>query len=364
MSVAAVDLSSEQAMFLEVVEEMVRGRVAPVAEEVDEAGQLDAAVLELLRERQVQTAGLSEDRGGAGSDPLLGVLVLERIAAASASLAVPTLTAHGCGYALERGGGGPDPIELGAEAAPLLVLDGTFELGPSPDREGAVRLEGAHRGVVCPGGPAEALLLVAFDERPGEPCVVALDSSAAELGEPSARTGLHGIGIRPLTLSVEIEAGAVVGAAAAAQALRNWWFLGWGAIATGIARAALAQATEYLLERRQFGQPLAQFAALRGMVARCQRRVGAAAAQVQATARRGDALAGSAAAECAAAAWTATDVAMATTIDAIQLHGGYGYVREYPVERLMRDAVSVRARVAAARKAETAGAADLLGEAA
>jgi acyl-CoA dehydrogenase len=359
----AVDLRDEQEMFLEVVEEMARGRVAPVAEKVDEEGRLDADVLRLLRENQVQTAGLAEDRGGAGSDPLLAVLLLERIAAASASLAVPALTAHGCGYALERGSGGPGSIELESEVGPLLVPGGSFKLEPYGD--GGLRLEGAHPAVVCPGGPgpSDALLICAVDERSGEPCLVALDAARAELGEPSARTGLRGIELRPLAVAAELEPEAVVGAAAAAQAARNWWSLGWGAIATGIARAALAQSAEYLLERRQFGQPLAQFAALREMVARCENRVGAAAAQLRATARREDALAVSAAGECAAAAWTATDAAVATTIDAIQLHGGYGYVREYPVERLMRDAVSVRARVDA-RAAGAAIATDRLGAAA
>jgi alkylation response protein AidB-like acyl-CoA dehydrogenase len=340
---AAADLRSEQEMFLEVVEEMASGRVAPAAEQVDEQGRLDPDVLALLRENQVQTAGLSEDRGGAGNDPLLAVLVLERLAAASAALSVPALTAHGCGYALEAGDGGSDPIELGAEAAPLLVLNGEFKLEAAGDR---VRLEGESPAVVCPGGPSDALLVAAVDERTGEACLVALDAARAELGEASARTGLRGIEIRPLSVAAELEPAAVVGGAAAAQAARNWWSLGWGAIATGIAGAAVSQAAEYLLERRQFGQPLAQFAALREIVARCQGRVGAAAAQLQATARRADALAASAAGDCAAAAWTATDAAVATTIDAIQLHGGYGYVREYPVERFMRDAVSARARVA------------------
>ncbi|HEX6666365.1 MAG TPA: acyl-CoA dehydrogenase family protein [Solirubrobacterales bacterium] len=342
----AANLRSEQEMFLEVVEEMAGGRLAPVAEKVDEQGRLDADVLDLLRENQVQTAGLSEDRGGAGSDPLLGVQVLERLAAASASLAVPALTAHGCGYALEYGNGGPDPIELGAEIAPLLVPGGSFTL-ERPADGGAVRLEGAHQAVVCPGGPSEALLLAAVDEQTGEPCLVALDAARAELGEASARTGLRGIEIRPLSVATELGPEAVVGGAAAVQAARNWWQLGWGAIATGVARAALAQTSEYLLERRQFGQPLAEFAALREMVSRCEGQVGAAAALLQATAGRDDALTASAAGECGAAARMATEAAVATTIDAIQLHGGYGYVREYPVERFMRDAVSSRARVAA-----------------
>ncbi|HVQ59642.1 MAG TPA: acyl-CoA dehydrogenase family protein [Solirubrobacterales bacterium] len=341
----AANLRSEQEMFLEVVEEMAGGRLAPVAERVDEQGRLDADVLQLLRENQVQTAGLAEDRGGAGSDPLLGLMVLERLAAASASLAVPALTAHGCGYALEHGSGGPDPIELGAEAAPLLVLGGSFKLdGNGPD---AVRLEGEHPAVACPGGPSEALLLAAIDERTGEPCLVALDAARAELGEPSARTGLRGIELRPLSVATELGPEAVVGGAAAVQAARNWWLLGWGAVATGVARAALAQTSEYLLERRQFGQPLAEFAALREMVSRCEGRVGAAAAQLQATAVRDDALTASAASECGVAGRTATEAAVTTTLDAIQLHGGYGYVREYPVERFMRDAVSARARVAA-----------------
>lgn len=113
--------------------------------------------------------------------------------------------------------------------------------------------------------------------------------------------------------------------------------LGIAAIAVGIARAALEHAVAYALERQQFGQPIAHFGGMRFKLADMATRVEAARSLLRTAAaakEAGEAAAGKA----AMAKLFASETAMAVTTEAVQVFGGYGYMKEYPVERLFRDA--------------------------
>ncbi len=108
--------------------------------------------------------------------------------------------------------------------------------------------------------------------------------------------------------------------------------------ALGIAQGALDLALEYARKRVQFGQPISSFQAIQHMLADMATQIEAARALVYATARMVDSGAKSVAKESAMAKMFASDVAMKVTVDAIQVFGGYGYMREYPIEKYMRDA--------------------------
>ena len=108
--------------------------------------------------------------------------------------------------------------------------------------------------------------------------------------------------------------------------------------ALGIAQGALDLAVEYSRKRIQFGQPISSFQAIQHMLADMATQIEAARALVYATARMVDAGAKSVAKESAMAKMFASDVAMKVTVDAIQVFGGYGYMRDYPIEKYMRDA--------------------------
>jgi alkylation response protein AidB-like acyl-CoA dehydrogenase len=112
---------------------------------------------------------------------------------------------------------------------------------------------------------------------------------------------------------------------------------GIAAQAIGIARAAMEQSARYALEREQFGQPIARFQAIQWMLADMATEIDAArlltyrAAYLQSTKQRFSQ-------ESAMAKLFASETAMKTTTKAVQIHGGYGYSKEYPVERFFRDA--------------------------
>ncbi|MEG0113251.1 MAG: acyl-CoA dehydrogenase family protein [Comamonas sp.] len=106
----------------------------------------------------------------------------------------------------------------------------------------------------------------------------------------------------------------------------------------GAAQGALAQAQRYMQERKQFGKPIASFQALQFKLADMTTELVAARQMVRLAASKLDAGARDASTYCAMAKRFATDAGFNVCNDALQLHGGYGYIREYPLERLMRDA--------------------------
>ena len=113
---------------------------------------------------------------------------------------------------------------------------------------------------------------------------------------------------------------------------------GVGAQALGIAAGALEDAVKYSRERVQFGAPISSFQAIQHMLADMATQVEAARALMYATARTIDAGEKKFAKESAMTKLFCSDVAMKVTVDAVQVMGGYGYMREYPMEKRMRDA--------------------------
>jgi len=113
---------------------------------------------------------------------------------------------------------------------------------------------------------------------------------------------------------------------------------GIGAQAVGVAQGALDEAVAYASQRVQFGKTISSFQAVRHMLADMATKVEAARALVYATARMIDAGRTDVSKESAMAKLFASDVAMSVTTDAVQVFGGYGYMKDYPVEKMMRDA--------------------------
>ncbi|HEX2032163.1 MAG TPA: acyl-CoA dehydrogenase family protein, partial [Actinomycetota bacterium] len=117
--------------------------------------------------------------------------------------------------------------------------------------------------------------------------------------------------------------------------------LGIAACSVGLARSALDAAVSFARERSQFGRPVIEFQGLQFLLADAATSVEAARRLYREAARARDEGRGSAVA-CSMAKLFASDVAMRVTTDAVQAHGGYGYMREYPVERYMREAKALQ----------------------
>jgi alkylation response protein AidB-like acyl-CoA dehydrogenase len=172
--------------------------------------------------------------------------------------------------------------------------------------------------------------------------IVPAGTPGMTFGRPEKKLGLHcDVTTQVIFDSARIPASNLIGQEGAgmrvALSALDVGRLGIAAVATGIAQAALAHAVHYAAEREQFGQPIGQFQGVQFMLADMAAAVERGRATYLHAARLKDA--GMSISRLASVAkLTATDAAMSVTTDAIQVFGGNGYIREYPVERLFRDA--------------------------
>jgi alkylation response protein AidB-like acyl-CoA dehydrogenase len=335
-------------MFAQVVEDIAARHVSPAAAAMDESCQLEPSLLKLLGENELMVAGLPAEAGGGDGGDVAAVLIVERLASASAAIAAIAANSHVSGLMA------PQLTSRLAESHDIAVArSARGELGLL-EAGSATVLRGRAARVEVPAG-ASTLIVVA--DCAGEPVVLLVpgDGAGVQWSEPEPRIGLHGIVTRSIDFhDVPVQSQNQVGDAEIANAgLRLELLLG-AALCCGIGRAAVDQATQYLCDRRQFGRPLSEFAALRAMVSKMAVDVAGAAALTFAAAKRHGAVA------AATAAAAAAESVVSVAVDAVQLHGGYGWTTEYPVERLMRDAASARARLGGSRATVEPIVADLL----
>ncbi|WP_030434705.1 acyl-CoA dehydrogenase [Actinoplanes subtropicus] len=352
-------LSEEHRMLREAVRDLARDRIAPHAADVDEQARFPQEAHDALVANDLHAVHVPEEFGGAGADALASVIVIEEVArvCASSSL-IPAVNKLGS-----------LPLVLaGSEAlkkrylAPLAAGDAMFsyclsEPGAGSDAAGmttrAVRdgdhyvLNGVKRWITNAGVSEYYTVMAVTDpsRRSGgiSAFVVEKSDPGVTFGAPEKKLGIKGSPTREVYLdNVRIPADRMIGdegtGFATAMRTLDHTRITIAAQALGIAQGALDHATAYLRERKQFGKPLADFQGLQFMVADMAMKISAARAltyQAAAASERGDA---DLTYQGAAAKCFASDVAMEVTTDAVQLLGGYGYSREYPLERMMRDA--------------------------
>jgi hypothetical protein len=196
-------------------------------------------------------------------------------------------------------------------------------------------------------------VILFLDMEAGTGILVGRDS-LTDLGEgPARRSGLADARLRLVQLtSRPLE---TLDAARAGAAIRDWNIL-TAAIAIGIAHSAITAAETYAAERQQFGSKLVSFAGIRAMLAEMYVRCAAARALLDRALHSEERSLSS-----SVVSVTAGRMAVDVSLDAIQIHGGYGYIEEYPVARQLRDAISVRARGGACRSIAARIASDRLG---
>lgn len=298
-------------------------------ESVDRAAEARAGAVE----SGLWSIGMSEEAGGGGAPLDLRQVALVALGGEQPALAWSVVQAHAAA----------EVLALAADEAGLgELLAATVEGGQSAcivdAADPQVRLDAATGlaggiGRLDPGG--EAPLVVVLDG-PGAAWVLAPDAIT-----PSAvrrRTGLAGA----LTVSAEVTGPAVRVTGIDADAIRARLQLGGAAIAAGIAVAAAEAALAYSRERIQFGAPLTGLPTVRASLAE-QAASAAAAVEVALT------VGARPPARAAAVLRDNCERGIAVAAAAVQSLGGYGYLREYGVERMLRDAVSLRAATGAAQ---------------
>ncbi|MEZ0093446.1 alkylation response protein AidB-like acyl-CoA dehydrogenase [Streptacidiphilus sp. EB129] len=368
MSVMAADgsadfdlfrISEEHEMLRDAVRSLAESKIAPFAAEVDEQARFPREALDALTANDLHAVHVPEEYGGAGADALATVIVIEEVArvCASSSL-IPAVNKLGSLPVILSG----DEALKRKYLAPLARGEGMFsyclsEPDAGSDAAGmktrAVRdgdfwvLNGVKRWITNAGVSEFYTVMAVTDpelrSRGISAFVVEKGDAGVSFGAPEKKLGIKGSPTREVYLdNVRIPADRMIGAEgtgfATAMKTLDHTRITIAAQALGIAQGALDYAAGYVKERRQFGRAIAEFQGIQFMLADMAMKLEAARQLTYAAAARsqrgdGDLTFFGAAAKC-----FASDAAMEITTDAVQLLGGYGYTRDYPLERMMRDA--------------------------
>ena len=352
-------LSEEHQAIREAVRAVCDAKVAPYAADVDEKARYPREAAEALLASDFHAPHVPEECGGAGADALATVIVIEEVARACVSSSlIPAVNKLGSLPVLISGS-----EELKAKYLSKLASgEGGFSYALSEPDAGsdaagmktkAVRdgdhwvLNGVKRWITN-AGESEFYTVMAVTD-PGarskgiSAFVVEKSDEGVSFGAPEKKLGIKGSPTREVYLdNVRIPADRMIGAEGTgfetAMKTLDHTRVTIAAQAVGVAQGALDYALGYAKERQQFGKPIADFQGLQFMLADMGMKVEAARQITYAAAGRSergdkDLTFFGAAAKC-----FASDVAMEVTTDAVQVLGGYGYTRDYPVERMMRDA--------------------------
>jgi alkylation response protein AidB-like acyl-CoA dehydrogenase len=353
-------LSEEQAIIRDTIREFVASEVLPTAGELDRASEFPARALASLSELGLLGMSIPEAYGGAGLDSLTVILAVEELARGSASLAVTvSVTNSVCAGPIVRYG----TEDQRKRYLPLLArgeLLGGFSL-TEPDSgsdAGSLRARAERTGdtYILNGDKAWVtnvqvgglfVVLAATDPAAGSRGITAFlverDCPGFSFGKVEDKMGLRS----SLTGSILLQDCRVPAANRLgdegqgfkiAMSTLDGARIGIGAQSVGIARACLEESLAYSRQRRAFGKPIAELQAVQFMLAEMATAIEGARLLVHRAAWLRDRGAASFTREASMAKLFASEMANRVAYQAVQIHGAYGYSREYAVERYFRDA--------------------------
>ena len=355
------DLSPDHELIRRTVREFAEGEVAPVAEELDRTKSFPYEIVRQLGALNLMGIPFPAEYGGGGGDTLAYVLTVEELTRVDSSVAI-TLCAH---TSL-----GTQPVYLfGNEAqkqdwlprlcsGEVLGAFGLTEPEAGSDagntrtrarlQDGEWVIDGAKQFITNAGTDISGMVCITAvtggdgASKEISNIIVPNGTPGYEQGEPYRKMGWNASDTRPLTFSdCRVPEESLLGQRGAGfkQFLQilDIGRIGVAAMGVGLAQGALDQALSYARERRAFGQPISKFQAIGAKLADMSTEIEAARLLVYKAAREKDA--GRSFSLTAAQAKLKTGrLAVRCSEEAVQIHGGYGYIEEYPVCRFYRDA--------------------------
>jgi alkylation response protein AidB-like acyl-CoA dehydrogenase len=363
MPTTAVDtysLTQEQLDFRDTIRQIVRERVAPRAAEIDAKAEYPWDIRRLFAEQDLLGLPFDEEHGGTGTGTLMLNVAVEEIARACASSALILMIQEL----------GTLPIKLfgteelkqrflprcaSGEWTPAFALSEP-EAGSDPggmitraERDGDEWVVNGTKNWITNLGVADFYVVFAKTDREAgrsrgiSAFVVEADRPGFSVGKLEHKLGIKGSPTgQPIFEDVRIPAQNLIGeegrGMSVALGTLDHSRLGVAAQAVGIAQGAIDHAVAYAHERRQFGRPIADFQGIQFKLADMETRTAAARELLYRACAKIDRHEPDRGKYSAMAKLFASDTAMAVTVEAVQVLGGYGYVTEYPVERYLRDA--------------------------
>jgi len=353
-------LPQEHIDFRDAIRQIVTERVAPRAAEIDAKAEYPQDLRELFAEHDLFGLPFEVEYGGTGTGTLMLNIAIEEVAKACASTALMLMVQELGTLPIRRYG--TDELKqrflpkcASGEWTPAFALSEP-DAGSDPGgmRTKAVRdgdewvIDGTKNWITNLGVADFYVVFAVTDPDAGHSrsisaFVVEADRPGFSVGKLEHKMGIRGSPTgQPIFDSVRVPASNLVGEVdqgfKVALGTLDHSRLGVAAQGLGLAQGATDYAAAYAKERQQFGKPIASFQGIQFKLADMETRTAAAREllyQACAKVDRGDADIGK---YSAMAKLFCSDTAMAVTVEAVQVLGGYGYVSEYPVERMMRDA--------------------------
>ncbi len=352
-------LTEEQQMIVDLARQIAQEKIIPVRAKLDETEEFPWDIMKDLAQADLFGLYIPEEYGGLGGGCFENCLAVEQLA--YGCIAVTTTFAASAlgGYPIVMYGSDeqkqkylPD-IASGAR----LAAFGLTEAGAGSDaaaikttavEDGDYWVLNGTKQWITSGGEAEIYTIIALTDKNKGPrgasaFIVEKGDEGFSFGKKEKKMGLRASATRELVFNdCRIPKDRLLGR-------RGLGFIiamktldlarpGIGAIGVGLSQAALDESVIYARQRVQFGQPIISFQAIQHMLADMATQIEAARALVYAVARTIDSGEKDISKISAMAKLFPTDIAMKVTTDAVQILGGYGYMKEYPVEKMMRDA--------------------------
>src|SRR4051794_11848202 len=343
--------------FRDTIRQIVSERIAPRAAAIDATGEYPWDVRELFAEHDILGLPFAEEHGGTGTGTLMLQMAVEEIARACASSALILMVQELGTLPIQLFGSDELKDRLlprcaSGEWSPAFALSEP-EAGSDPGsmrthavRDGDEWVINGTKNWITNAGVADFYVVFAVTDRETRRIsafIVEADRPGFSIGKLEHKLGIRGSPTgSPVLEDVRVPQENVIGEVgrglSVALGTLDHSRLGVAAQAVGIAQGATDYAVGYARERTQFGQPINEFQAIQFKLADMETRTAAARELLYRASVKVDANDADKGKYSAMAKVFAGDTAMAVTVEAVQVLGGYGYVTEYPVERMMRDA--------------------------
>lgn len=353
------DLSEKQALMRKLFREFSEKEVKPIAAVIDEEERFPVETVEKMKAIGMMGIPFESKYGGSDGDNLSYILAVEELSKVCGTTGV-ILSAHtslGCNPIYTYGNEEQKmkylvPLASGEKLGAFGLTEPNAGTDAAMQQTVAIR-EGDYYRIngskifITNGGYADTYIVFAMtDKSKGNRGISAFilekDMDGFSIGKTEHKLGIKGSSTTELIFKdVMVPKENLLGAEGKgfmiAMSTLDGGRIGIAAQALGIAQGSLDEAVKYVKERKQFGKPIAAFQNTQFTIADLQTKIDAARLLVYRAAYLKDTNQ-SYSTEAAMAKLFASEVAMETTTKAIQLHGGYGYTRDYPVERMFRDA--------------------------
>jgi alkylation response protein AidB-like acyl-CoA dehydrogenase len=352
-------LTEEQRQIQALARRITEDKIIPVRAELDEKEEFPWTVMKACAETGLFGVNIPEEYGGTGGGVFENCIVVEELSKGCLGISVSYAASLLGAYPILLGGSEVQKKKYLPEIASGSRL-GAFaltEANAGSDAQG-IRTEAKKVGNdyilngtkqwITNGGEAEIYSVIAMTDRSkggrgATGFIIEKGMDGFSFGKKEKKLGIRASATRELVFQdCKVPKENVIGREGMGFILAMKTFdrtrPGIGAQAVGVAQSALDEAVHYAREREQFEKKIITFQALQHMLADMATQVEAARALIYAVARFIDSNPKDFSKVSAMAKVFPSDVAMKVTVDAIQIFGGYGYMKEYPVEKMMRDA--------------------------